>query len=67
MNLLPAEFAGSTAKLADFGELRLTQAGANGPITVGVRPEQFGIGTPGDLTARGEIAQKALEPAPASG
>ena len=56
MNLLPAELAGGVARLEDFGELRVAQTGTNGPITVGVRPEQFGIGTPGDLTARGEIA-----------
>ena len=56
MNMLPAELAKGAAELEDFGSLRVGGNRRNGPITVGVRPEQFGIGTGGDLAARGTIA-----------
>jgi multiple sugar transport system ATP-binding protein len=56
MNLLAAEVAGGTATIADFGTLDMGSAAGAGPITVGVRPEQFGIGGKGDLRAEGTIA-----------
>jgi multiple sugar transport system ATP-binding protein len=56
MNMIEATTAPEGALLPDFGTLpfggiRLPE----GPVTVGVRPEQFGINTPGDVAAEGEI------------
>jgi ABC-type sugar transport system ATPase subunit len=54
MNLLPATLANGVATVEDFGVLSLG-GGAAGPITIGVRPEQFAIGRSGDLTVGGKV------------
>ena len=56
MNLLAARAAGGHAEIAGLGSVVLP-AGitADGPITVGLRPEQLAIDTQGDLTVTGTI------------
>ena len=56
MNLVEAAQSGATVTLPDFGTLQLPLASGDGPIAVGIRPEQFSIGRDGDATARGTIA-----------
>jgi ABC-type sugar transport system ATPase subunit len=55
MNMLAADFSGESALIPDFGDLRVPGGVAVGPLTVGIRPEQFGIGAGGDLSAEGTI------------
>ena len=54
MNLLPAIAAGGRAKIEDFGDLGIGGSHA-GRVTIGIRPEQFGLGGAGDLRAEGTI------------
>lgn len=57
MNIVAASHNGSKATLPDFGAITLPLATIKpGPIAVGIRPEQFAIGTVGDATARGTIS-----------
>jgi ABC-type sugar transport system ATPase subunit len=53
MNLLPATVDGGAAQVEDFGALPL--AAADGALSVGVRPEQIGLGKGGELTAEGTV------------
>jgi multiple sugar transport system ATP-binding protein len=53
MNMLPASVSGGTATNGDFGALPL--AVADGPVSIGVRPEQIALRTEGDLTTEGTI------------
>lgn len=46
---------GGAANLPDFGSLRLPVSAPDGPITVGIRPEQVEIGEGGEATARGTV------------
>jgi ABC-type sugar transport system ATPase subunit len=56
MNMLAAEFNGSSAEIVDFGKLELAgAAAASRTISVGVRPEQIAIGSEGDAAAAGTI------------
>ena len=54
MNLLPATLSSGVATIEDFGAVPVP-GGGSGPITVGVRPEQFAIGRTGDLTVAGKV------------
>jgi ABC-type sugar transport system ATPase subunit len=53
MNILEAVAAGGVAQLRDFGALAVNVP--DGPVSVGVRPEQVVIGRDGDLLAEGQV------------
>ncbi|HEV7276663.1 MAG TPA: sn-glycerol-3-phosphate ABC transporter ATP-binding protein UgpC [Devosiaceae bacterium] len=56
MNLLQAVPSDAGPEIEDFGTLPLTGESITGTaLTVGVRPEQFTVGTGGDVTAHGKI------------
>jgi ABC-type sugar transport system ATPase subunit len=55
MNMLAADCSGGSALIPDFGDLKLPDSVAVGPLMVGVRPEQFGIGAGGELSAEGTV------------
>ncbi|KFC69908.1 Maltose/maltodextrin transport ATP-binding protein MalK [Devosia sp. LC5] len=56
MNMLDAQAAGGKADIAGLGSLALPQGiTANGPISIGIRPEQLSLGTSGDLTVPGKV------------
>lgn len=54
MNMIEAAVNAGRAAVPDFGALDLPGI-ANGPVSVGVRPEQLTIGTSGDLSADGKV------------
>ncbi len=54
MNMIDATVNAGRAAVPDFGALDLPGV-ANGPVNVGVRPEQFAIGKEGDLSAEGKV------------
>jgi multiple sugar transport system ATP-binding protein len=54
MNLVKAIATAGKATLPDFGSLTLAGVG-EGPLLVGVRPEQLTIGHAGDLSASGTV------------
>ena len=53
MNLLPAVVSGGAAQVEDFGALPLEAA--EGPLSVGARPEQIILGKGGELTTEGTV------------
>ena len=53
MNILEAVAVGGVAQLPDFGALAVDVP--DGPVSVGVRPEQIVIGRDGDLLAEGQV------------
>ncbi|OEO30724.1 ABC transporter ATP-binding protein [Devosia insulae DS-56] len=53
MNILEANAMGGAATVADFGTLPVVVP--DGPISVGIRPEQVLIGRDGDLVAEGKV------------
>ncbi|MBS3849994.1 sn-glycerol-3-phosphate ABC transporter ATP-binding protein UgpC [Devosia sp. BSSL-BM10] len=56
MNIIAASHADGQAHLPDFGDIALPLGTvAPGMLSVGIRPEQFTIGTTGDRTATGTI------------
>ena len=57
MNLLAATAAAGRAELSGLGSLPLPSGiTADGPITIGLRPEQLALDSPGDLTISGTIS-----------
>ena len=56
MNLLEATITDGQAEMVDLGRIDLPRnAPTSGPISIGVRPEQFAIDAPGEASATGEI------------
>jgi ABC-type sugar transport system ATPase subunit len=56
MNMLPARVDGARVEIPDFGGLPLDGPPvAAGNISVGVRPEQIGVGDTGDAIAEGTV------------
>ncbi len=56
MNLLAAKAGDTSVTLPGLGSLPLPPGiAANGPITIGLRPEQFALDSSGDLTLSGTI------------
>ena len=54
MNMIEATNTSGRVAVPDFGALDLPGV-ATGPVSVGVRPEQFTIGKTGDLSAEGKV------------
>jgi ABC-type sugar transport system ATPase subunit len=54
MNMIEATNTSGRVAVPDFGALDLPGV-ATGPVSVGVRPEQFTIGKSGDLSAEGKV------------
>ncbi len=54
MNMLQARVSSGVAEIADFGTTQLGDV-ADGPVDIGIRAEQFGVGDGGDLRAPGKV------------
>ncbi len=54
MKMIEAAASDGTVTLPDFGAIAVPGLPA-GPVTVGVRPEQLGVGRSGDVTADGTV------------
>ncbi|MDC9823086.1 sn-glycerol-3-phosphate ABC transporter ATP-binding protein UgpC [Devosia sp. ZB163] len=54
MNMIDAVATSGTAAFDDLGALPI--AAADGPVSIGVRPEQVAIGGEGELTAEGTVS-----------
>ncbi|MCD7059749.1 ABC transporter ATP-binding protein [Pelagibacterium xiamenense] len=55
MNMIEAVVRGGTVSVPDFGDIALGGGAPDGKITVGVRPEQFEIGSSGPITTQSEV------------
>ena len=55
MNMVQGKAGAGGIEIPDFGVLKVPGEVPSGPVSVGVRPEQFHVGEGGDVAATGEV------------